>query len=99
MLRLPYLAAIPETVHIVAGVVGDNGDKGVGVGEELGKEEVRDGPEVHGAPWHPEVGLDSEEERRHDEEVDEEVRAGNHGGELLKGVEIRLRREERSDEW
>ena len=70
-------------------MVSDNGDERVGVGEELGEEEVANRRLVHGPDGEAEVVLDGKEKCRHNEEVDEEIRPGDNGNKLLEGVEVR----------
>ena len=78
-------AAVAEAVHVITGVVGNDGDESVEVGKELGKDEVLDGRGVHAV--HVEVLTDEEEGQGKEEEVDDEVGGGNDGEELPERVE------------
>ena len=78
-------AAVAEAVHVITGVVGNDGDEAVEVGKELGKDKVLDGRSVHAI--HVEVLTNEEEGQRQEEEVDDEVWGGNDGEELPERVE------------
>ena len=89
------LAAVPEPVEVIPGVVGNNGDEGVGVREELREEKVLDTRPVHAVNVGvAEVVGNADQEQGHDEEVNEKVGAGDNREELAQGEERRVASEQ-----
>lgn len=80
-------AAIAEAVHVITGMVGNDGDEAMEVGKEFGKDKVLDGRGVHAV--HVEVLTNEEEGKGEEDEVDNEVGAGNDGEEFPERVEGR----------
>mmetsp|Transcript_37296 Transcript_37296/g.78137 ORF Transcript_37296/g.78137 Transcript_37296/m.78137 type:complete len:115 (+) Transcript_37296:409-753(+) len=81
-------ASITEAVHIIASVVGHNGNKSMRVSQQLRKEKVLHGINVH-LMSSSHVFTNGKKRRREKEEVDEEIGPDDNREEFPEGVERR----------